>query len=56
MYKKTYEKPTITVVELNQHGQLLTGSSVQASRDSYGKANKEVSPAELNDEDEWEWD
>lgn len=54
MYKKTYEKPTMTIVQLNQHGQLLTGS-VQAMRNSYGKANYDVSSAELNDDGEWEW-
>ncbi len=52
--RKTYEKPTMTVVELRHRTQLLTGS-VQAKRSSYGKANDDVSSAELNTEDEWEW-
>ncbi len=54
--RKTYEKPTMKVVELQHRTQLLTGS-VQAKRSSYGKANYGVSPDELNknEDDEWEW-
>ena len=56
MNKKDYEKPTMTIVQLNQHGQLLTGSTeMRATRDSYGTANSEVETDELND-GEWEWD
>lgn len=55
MYKKTYEKPTMLIVQLNQHGQLLTGSSVQARRSSYGTANQGVSADELNEGGWWEW-
>ena len=54
MNKKGYEKPTMTVVELRHRTQLLTGS-VQAMRNSYGNANSEVSPGELNTDGEWEW-
>ena len=52
--RKTYEKPTMTVVELRHRTQLLTGS-VQARRNSYGKANNDVNSDELNEDDEWEW-
>ena len=36
--KKTYQKPFMEVVELHQDLQLLTGSSVSATRSSYGNA------------------
>ena len=36
--KKTYQKPFMDVVELHQDLQLLTGSSVSATRSSYGNA------------------
>lgn len=36
--KKTYQKPFMEVVELHQDLQLLTGSSVSATRSSYGSA------------------
>ena len=52
--RKTYEKPTTTVVVMQHRTQLLTGS-VQAKRNSYGKANNNVSPDELNEDNEWEW-
>ena len=56
MYKKTYEKPTMLIVQLNQHGQLLAGSTVmESTRNSYGKANNDFSSDELNDDGEWEW-
>jgi len=56
MNKKNYEKPTMTIVELRHRTQLLTGSSVQASRNSYGTANQGVSETELNkDGGWWEW-
>ena len=54
MNKKDYEKPTMRVVELQQRTMLLAGS-VGAQRSSYGNANSEVLPAELNDAGEWEW-
>ena len=54
MNKKDYEKPTMTVVELRHRIQLLA-DSVGAQRSSYGNANSEVLPAELNDAGEWEW-
>ena len=44
----------MTVVELRQRTQLLT-DSVQAMRNSYGRANNDVSQDELNEDDEWEW-
>ena len=55
MNKKDYEKPTMTVVELRHRTQLLTGSSVRASRSSYGNANNGVESSELNGDGEWEW-
>lgn len=36
--KKTYQKPFMEVVELHQDLQMLTGSSVSATRSSYGSA------------------
>ena len=40
--RKTYEKPTIKVVKLQQQAHLLAGSvQVQATRDSYGTATVE---------------
>ena len=36
--KKTYQKPFMEVVELHQDLQMLTGSSVSATRSSYGNA------------------
>ena len=40
--KKTYQKPFMEVVELHQDLQLLTGSSVSATRSSYGSAVTET--------------
>lgn len=55
MNKKDYEKPTMTVVELRNRTQLLTGSGVQSMRSDYGSANNDVSDDELNAAGEWEW-
>ena len=55
MKRKDYEKPAMRVVLIQQHAQLLAGS-VGATRDSYGEANSEVIPAELNVDGEWVWD
>ena len=52
--RKTYEKPTMTVVELRHRTQLLTGS-VQANRSSYGTANYGVTD-ELDGDGSWEWE
>jgi len=38
MKRKDYLKPTMKVVQLKQHAQLLAGS-VEATRSSYGAAN-----------------
>ena len=55
MKKKTYLKPAMRVVLIQQHEQLLTGS-VGASRSDYGLANYGVDSNELDDETgEWEW-
>ncbi len=40
--KKTYQKPFMEVVELHQDLQMLTGSSVSATRSSYGSAVTET--------------
>ena len=43
MNKKNYQKPTMNIVKLNQHGQLLVGSStgVEANRSGYGIADEQ---------------
>ncbi len=54
--RKTYEKPTMTVVELRHRTQLLQ-ASVQANRSSYGTANYGVDPNEQLDSDgNWKWE
>lgn len=53
--RKTYERPTTTVVELRHRTQLLTGS-VQANRSSYGTANDGVNTDELDGDGSWEWE
>ena len=56
MNKKDYQKPTMTVIELQNKCQILSGSAVRASRDDYGTANDGVSTQELNSTTgEWEW-
>ena len=40
--KKTYQKPFMEVVVLHQDLQMLTGSSVSATRSSYGSAVTET--------------
>ena len=41
MKRKDYEKPTMNIVKLNQHGQLLVGSTgMEATRNSYGTAEE----------------
>lgn len=37
---KNYKRPTMQIVELQQRTQLLAGSGVQSTRDSYGEANE----------------
>ena len=56
MNKKDYEKPTMTVVQLEQRTMLLAGSVVDATRYDYGDANSEVIGTELNGDGEWVWD
>ena len=53
--RKTYEKPTTTVVVMQHRTQLLTGS-VQANRSSYGTANDGVDSNELDSDGSWEWE
>ena len=55
MNKKDYEKPTMNIVKLQQQTHLMAGSGVQSTRNSYGNANSGVTPTELNDAGEWEW-
>ena len=52
--RKTYEKPTTTVVVMQHRTQLLTGS-VQANRSGYGTANYGVTD-ELDSDGSWEWE
>ena len=53
MCKKDYEKPAITVVELQQQSQILAGS-LATTRTDYGSANSDITPSELID-GEWVW-
>ena len=53
--RKTYEKPTTTVVVMQHRTQLLTGS-VQGNRSSYGTANYGVNTDELDGDGSWEWE
>ena len=55
MNKKDYEKPTMTVVELQQRTMLLAGSVVDATRDDYGIANGDVTET-LTTDGEWVWE
>ena len=56
MYKKTYEKPTMTIVGLQQRAMLLSGSILDVKRDAYGKANEEIDSSLLDENDEWVWE
>ena len=43
MKRKDYEKPTMQVVELQHHTQLLqTSGTVTATRNGYGDANEQT--------------
>ena len=53
--RKTYEKPTTTVVVMQHRTQLLTGSGTEANRSSYGTANYGVTD-ELDSDGSWEWE
>ena len=53
--RKTYEKPTTTVVVMQHRTQLLTGSGTEANRSSYGTANYGVTD-ELASDGSWEWE
>lgn len=56
MNKKNYQKPAMTVVELQQQAQLLAESSeVNANREGYGKANDGVTSTELDNDGNWVW-
>ena len=54
MKKKTYQKPAMRVVLIQQHAQLLAGS-VGASRGDYGLANDGVDNNELDSDGNWSW-
>jgi len=56
--RKTYEKPTMTFVELRHRTHLLLqASGVQSTRNSYGTANYGVTPNEQLDSDgNWNWE
>lgn len=53
--RKTYEKPTTTVVVM-QHTQMLMVSGPEANRSSYGTANDGVDPDEVNSDGSWKWE
>ncbi len=53
--RKTYEKPTTTVVVM-QHTQMLMTSGTEANRSSYGTANDGVGSNELDSDGSWEWE
>ena len=53
--RKTYEKPTTTVVVM-QHTQMLMVSGPEANRSSYGTANYGVDLDELDSDGSWEWE
>ena len=53
--RKTYEKPTTTVVVM-QHTQMLMTSGTEADRSSYGTANYGVDTDELDGDGSWEWE
>ena len=52
--RKTYEKPTTTVVVM-QHTQMLVASGTETNRSSYGTANDGVTD-ELASDGSWEWE
>lgn len=54
--RKTYEKPTMTVVELRHRTQLLMVSGPEANRSSYGTANEGVGSNELDSDGNWKWE
>ena len=55
MKRKDYTVPTTTVVVM-QHTQMLMASRTEANRSSYGTANYEVDPDELDGDGSWEWE
>jgi hypothetical protein len=54
--RKTYEKPTMTVVVMQHRTQLLQASGVQSTRNSYGTANYGVNTDELDSDGNWKWE
>ena len=54
--RKTYEKPTTTVVVMQHRTQLLMASGTEATRNSYGTANDGVDSDELDSDGSWEWE
>ena len=50
--KRLYERPRMTVVELQHRAAVL----VEGSRNGYGKANTGVDPKELDGDGIWNWD
>ncbi len=53
--RKTYEKPTTTVVVM-QHTQMLMASGTEANRSGYGTTNYGVDSKELDSDGNWEWE
>jgi hypothetical protein len=54
MCKKDYEKPAITVVELQQQSQILAGS-LATIRTDYGSANSDIDIQSEIINGEWVW-
>ena len=54
--RKTYEKPTMTVVELRHRTHLLQASGVQSTRNNYSTANYGVDSDELDGDGNWKWE
>lgn len=42
MKRKSYEKPTMKVVKLQQRCHILAGSGVEANRSGYGTASEDT--------------
>ena len=55
--RKTYEKPTMTFVELRHRTHLLLqASGVQSMRNSSGPVNDGVDSNELDSDGNWKWE
>ena len=50
--KRLYERPAMTVVELQHHAAVL---QFEGTRSGYGKANTGVDPSEVDGDGIWNW-